>query len=398
MRDPAYNAQQPASGFSLRDLLHVYFKHQVKILLIFITTVVTVFAGTLLTDPVYEATASLLVKNGREYQTKPVVGDSRSLMVVDQEAIVNSEIQILYNRKVIERVVTDMGVGTIYPKLISARLSGITPVEAATLQFSKALYAVGIKNSNVISVSYQNQDPVIAAKALTLLIEFFKEKHLEVFSNPQSSFLEKQLADYQQRLKASETALETFKQQSQVYSVEEQRSLLLKQRVDLDTALNGTKNRVEEIQKRIATYREQLQHISQDPARYMPTDMDKVVGDAQTQLLSLQLKEQELRAKDYRSDSRAVGSVRTQLLLVKRFLKAQQQIMDTKARTANPVYQDVEKEMLKAEAELISQRASAVTPSPNNLTRSAARYNLSTKSRANFVISSENLRPTRRTT
>ena len=75
----------------------------------------------------------------------------------------------------------------------------------------------------------------VAAKALTLLIDFYKEKHLEVFSNPQSLFLEKQLTEYQQRLKESEDALESFKQKNRVYSLKEQRSLLLKQRIDLDT-------------------------------------------------------------------------------------------------------------------------------------------------------------------
>jgi uncharacterized protein involved in exopolysaccharide biosynthesis len=53
--------------------------------------------------------------------------------------------------------------------------------------------------------------------------------------------------------------------------------------------------------------------------------------------------------------------VRKEIQLVKDFLKAQEADISRKVQTGNPVYQEVEKEMLKAEAELTSQRAGAVT-------------------------------------
>jgi uncharacterized protein involved in exopolysaccharide biosynthesis len=362
MTVPSPSEQQEAPGSGRRDFLHVLFKHKAKILTIFIATVVTVTLGSFLIAPVYEATASLLVKIGREYITRPEVGDARNLpIVVNQEEMINSEIEILNKRELIEKVITTMGVSTIYPQLASNPPAKITPLEAAVLQFSKDLTVEGVKKSSVISVSFQHRDPAVAAKALTLLIDFFREKHLEVFSNPQSSFLEKQLADYQQRLKESESALEAFKQQNQVYSLGEQRSLLLKQQVELDTALKNTKNRSEELQKKVASYREQLRDMTQNKARYTQTERDRIVVEAQNRLLGLQLKEQELLAKNYREDSRSVENVRKELQLVKSFLKVQEADISRKVQTSNPVYQEVEKEMLKAEAELTSQRAGAVT-------------------------------------
>jgi len=362
MNVPSPGVQQESPGSSLRNLLHILFKHQVKILTLFIATVVTVTVGSFRIAPVYEATTSLLVKIGREYITSPVVGDARNLpMVVNQEEIINSEIQILNNRELIEKVITAMGVGTIYPPLASDPPARMTPLEAAVLQFSKNLTVEAVTKSNVINVSFQHPDPAVAAKALTFLIDFYKEKHLEVFSNPQSSFLEKQLTEYQQRLKESENAFEAFKQKNQVYSLEEQRSLLLKQQIDLDTALKNTKNRIDELQKKVASYREQLRGIAQNKARYTQTERDKIVVEAQTQLLSLQLKERELLAKNYREDSRFVGNVRKEIQFVKDFLKAQEEEIGRKMQTSNPVYQEIEKEMLKAEADLTSQRAGSVT-------------------------------------
>lgn len=353
--------RQAGPGISLRGLLHVLFKHWTKILIIFLVTVVTITVASFLATPIYEATASLLVKIGREYMNKPEVGDTRNVMVVNEEEIINSEIEILNNRDLIKKVIVSMGVGKIYPELASAPSPRASSLETAVLRFSQGLKVDGIKKSNVITLSFQHQDPVIAAQALALLIEFFNEKHLEIFSNPHSSFLEKQLADYQRRLKESESVLESFKQQNQVYAVEEQRSLLLRQQIELDTALKNTKNRIEELQKKLASYRAQLRDIAQNATRYTQTDRDRIVVDAQTRLLSLQLQEQEALGKDYREDSRLVGNVRQQIQLVKSFLKTQEEDIGRKVRTGNPVYQEVEKEMLKAEAELASQQAGAVT-------------------------------------
>ena len=55
-------------GRSLRDFLHVLFKRKWVILLFFIGTTITVTALTLLfTQPVYQATAQILVGPGREH-------------------------------------------------------------------------------------------------------------------------------------------------------------------------------------------------------------------------------------------------------------------------------------------------------------------------------------------
>jgi len=72
----------------------------------------------------------------------------------------------------------------------------MAPLDHAILGFGKKLNVESVRKSNVIQVSFLHKDPQIAAKAVNLLVELYKEKHLQVFSNPQSSFLEKQLAEY----------------------------------------------------------------------------------------------------------------------------------------------------------------------------------------------------------
>ena len=69
-------------------------------------------------------------------------------------------------------------------------LPGSTPFEAAVTGFQKKLTVEGIKKSSVIEVSFRTRTPELAAQAVNLLVDFFKEKHLAVHSGTQSTFLE----------------------------------------------------------------------------------------------------------------------------------------------------------------------------------------------------------------
>jgi uncharacterized protein involved in exopolysaccharide biosynthesis len=368
--------QEPPSG-GLRDFLTILFKHRTKVWVIFLATVLTVTIGSFLIPPTYEAKSSLMVKMGREYVNRPEVGDTRSLMSLNQEEVVNSEIPILTSRELIEKVLTAMKVETVYPDLAKDPPSNMTPLQAAILAFEKKLTVEGVKKSNVIEVAFQHKDPQVAARAVNLLVDDYKAKHLQVFSDPQSSFLEQQLADYEQKLKESESRMEAYKQKHRVFSLEEQRTLLLKQRMELDTSLKTTRNQVDELQKKLSSLKSQQKARTEDPSNYTLSERDKIIVEARSRLLSLQLKEQDL-LKQYTESNRLVLNTRKEIQLVQVFLKEQETEISGKVRTGNPVYQEVEKETIKTQAELSSQiaKAAALTRQLGNLENEIRSFDL----------------------
>jgi uncharacterized protein involved in exopolysaccharide biosynthesis len=220
--------ERPSRG--RRDFLTILFKHRSKVGVIFLATVLTATVVSFLIPPTYEARSSLMVKFGREYVNRPEVGNSQPfLLSLTQEEVVNPEIQILSSRELIEKVLATLKVETVYPDLATSPPSKMTPLQAAVLAFGKNLTVEGVKKSNVIEVAFRHKDPQVAARAVNLLVDDYMEKHLQLFSDPQSSFLEQQLAGYEQKLKESESRMEAFKRKNRVFSPEEQRSLLLKQ-------------------------------------------------------------------------------------------------------------------------------------------------------------------------
>ena len=351
---------QESSGGSLRDFLAILFKRKAAILTIFLATVITVAVGSFLMAPTYEARSSLLVKFGREFIYRPEVGDKAPMISFNQEEAINSEINILTSQDIIERVIKTIGLENIYPELAKNPPARMTPLEAAVIGFQKKLTAEGIKKSSVIEVSFQHQDPKVVARAVNLVVDFFKEKHLAVHSGTESTFLESQTDLYDQELKNSENRLEAFKQKNRVYSLDEQRSLLLRQRTELDTSLKSTQNRIDELRKKVASLRGQMKGILADKNLYTQNEREKIIVEAQGKLLTLQLSEQELSSK-YTDHNRLLVNVRNEIRFIRDFLKEQEEAISSKVKTANPVYQGTEMDAMKAEVEEASLRAKAAT-------------------------------------
>jgi uncharacterized protein involved in exopolysaccharide biosynthesis len=353
------NVEEEREYGGTRDFLTILFKHKSKILIIFFAVVLTVAIGSFLMAPTYEAKSTLLVKIGREYMYRPEVGTGTQISVSppNQEEIVNSELQVLENRELMEKVIRTIGVENLYPTLAKRTYSdGVTPVDMAVIAFGKDLTVEGVKKSNVIEVSYRNKDRQMAAKALNLLVELFKEKHLQVYNDPKSSFLEQQLDEYREKLKGSEEGLQQFKQQNRVYALDEQRNLLLQQRVNADTTYKEALNSTAELRQRLSTLNEKAHTMSENLPLYTVSERDRAITDAKAKLFDLQMKEQELLTK-YKEDNFRVVDVRKEVATAQRFVTEQEEDVKAAVRTGNPVFQEIEKERIKTEADLKAQQA-----------------------------------------
>ena len=347
---------------SLLSCLTVIFKHKKKIVIIFTIIVAAVTGVTLLEKPVYEAKSSVLVKIVRDDTPRPgMVVDTGTLSrSVSQEERINTEIEILTGRELAEKVITTLQIEKMYPDLVNPEATKEEIMDQAVQIFGQNLKVIGVRKSNVISVSFQHNDPAIVARAVNMLVDAFKDKHLILHSNPQSSFISGQLASFEAKLRDSEKKLQEYQQENNAFSLEEQRSLLLRQRTELDTAYKMANDSVHENMKRSASIKSALNKIANNKTRYTHTDRDRIVIDARARLLELELREQELKRK-YTSSNGLVIDARKQIEMVGQFLKEQEEGIVGKVKTGNPVYQSMEIDLFRAEADLNSQAAKADT-------------------------------------
>jgi uncharacterized protein involved in exopolysaccharide biosynthesis len=365
------------SKASLRDFLHVVFKRKTQILIFFGLTFITVAIGTLVMEPTYEATSQILVKMGRENLYVPTVPSRNNLSPVvsfDREEQINSEIEILKGRFLAQKVVESLGAAAIYKDakesgrgLLSAlfRRPPVpqAAVEKATLKLQEALGVEGVRKSDVIEVSFEHQDPQMAAVVVNTLVKFYLDHHVDVHKTPQSyGFFQEQSQILKDKLNGAEQKLKAFKKNHAISSLEEERSLLLRQEADLSTDLNQTVSHEAETQNRIAQLRQQLANTAQ----IIPLDEEVdhnplAISALQGRLVELELKEQGLLGK-YTEQSRLVQNVREEIQMVREKLADQENRRYGKTRSGvNTTYQRLQEQFLQNEAELKALRGKKET-------------------------------------
>jgi len=345
---------------SVLDVLTILFKRKMTIIVVFISIVAVAVGVTFLQKPVFETKSTLLVKMLKDDTARPGMGtgDDRLSLTLSQDELINTEIQILTGRELAEKVITAVQMENMYPNLVTKSAKKAEAMDQAVRVFEESLQVAGVRKSNVISVSFQHNDPEITARAVNLLVEAFRDKHLSLHSVPQSHFIGSQLASFDEKLKQSEKNLQEYQQRNRAFSLEEQRSLLLKQRADFDAAYKVTSNNLRETKERIASLNSQMKFAANNNARYTNTERDQIIVDAKSKLLEQQLKEQELRRK-YTANNPLVIDAKKEVEMVNQFVKEQEEVIIGKVKTGNPVYQSMEMDLFRAEADLNSQAAKA---------------------------------------
>jgi uncharacterized protein involved in exopolysaccharide biosynthesis len=241
-----------------------------------------------------------MIKHGREFYYRAAAGTESGGSVFTLEEMVNSEVEILNGRDLAEQVIEELGVERVYPDMLEDPEADPAIVFAAAVsRLRDSVVVTDIVESSIIRITLDHVDPVVAAEALNLLIDRFKDKHVEIFSEPKTSFIADQLAIYAARLGASEDAFEAFRQAHGLYSLAEQKSLLLNQRMQLDTELNTTEFRISELEQQLTFLNGQSN--SDDPTKpppYLTEDRQSLVarrGELGTVLQQVEMRLAELR-------------------------------------------------------------------------------------------------------
>lgn len=342
--------EQQQQAFNLKDILTIGFKHKWKIIIPFVVIVIGTIIVAMIPEKQYVARSVIMVKVGREFMQIPEVGPDR-LPTPNQEAILNTEIQLLMSPDLIAKTIDRIGVQNIYPGLLKKDIPPQVLRELAVMQFLKNAMVRDVKKSSLLEIFFRHEHPVVAATVVNTMVDTLKEKHLQVFSDTRTTYLEEQLKQYEEKLRGSESALSTFKQRHQAYSLDEQKSLLIKQRADLDMTVKTDQAKIKELQQRIAFLKDQRNVFN-----------DAVVNELRSRLNELQRKEQDLSEK-YNDTSKPLVNLRKEIQLLREQLKN----TDAENRRAEITRIQVELEPLQVRVAEMSKVLARVESDLHNL-------------------------------
>ena len=243
----------------------------------------------------------------------------------------------------------------MYPDiLLDTPPRNMSPLDASAQEMLENLQASVVRDTNVINISFQHKSPEVSTRVIKLLVDFLLEKHLEIFSNPQTSFFEKQVLTYQELYSQSQTRLHEFKQEHGVSSLVTEQTLLLEQRRNLDRSLKEIQNKKQGLASKLSSLKVQIAQVSERVSLASVSGRQNVIDEAKANLLELRLQEQKLSTR-YRDSSRRLTDIRDEITMVKIFIQQQESTLTDKVTTGkNPVYEQLEIETHSTQSELRS--------------------------------------------
>lgn len=177
-------------------------------------------------------------------------------------------------------------------------------------------------------------------------------------SNEQAfSIMQQQLSAYKERLQESERNLEAFQQEHGIILLDSQINLLLQQRKTLDSSLKTARNVTMGFKEKLAWVKDQIKEVPRDIALSKTSREQGVIGGAKSNLLGLQLKEQQLLTK-YTKSSPHLRAIHEEMAVIARFIKEQEaKEAESVSSGKNPIYAEMEMQLFRTQAELVSAEA-----------------------------------------
>jgi uncharacterized protein involved in exopolysaccharide biosynthesis len=322
-----------------REVLSILFKERRKLIGTFLGLAALVIGYSYVLTPYYEATSSLLVKTGREFQVRsdPNAPVASAPSVTKQE-VVNSEIQILTSRDLVEGVINRIGGAKLYPGAGDWNTPGSPAMDAAVRSFYANLKVSPVEQSDVIDLSYRNPNRGLAIQALSLVVELYQQKHAEMFSDPRYKFLEQQAKQYDDQLAAQSQKEAEFKTANSLFDVDAQRGKLLDDRSSISSILQQLQSQSIDAHRRIDFLQSRLKTTPALIAAGVTTS--DMVEQAKTRLLDLQVKAQQLRER-YVGDVKPLQDAEQEMAQLREFVAHPDPIKQKQWSQRNAAYDDM---------------------------------------------------------
>jgi uncharacterized protein involved in exopolysaccharide biosynthesis len=320
---------EPELALTLRDYVAPIFRKRRLVTIAFLCIFLGAILAALLLPRKYEAEMKILVNRER---VDPVVTSNPELQpvptivpVVSEEDL-NSEVELLKSRDLLEKVVLACGLSKDRPTGVSVLLERLsnalhqapstreTRVARAVQDLQERLVVDPMKKTTLIRVTYASRDPELAAQVLQTLATLYQEKHAAVHRPPGTfRFFNQQADHYREELASTETALTEFDTRENVIDPVTQKQLLLQELSQFEAGYQQAQANAYQASRRAAALRDQKSATPErQTTQVTKLDNPQLLSVLEGTLLTLELKRSELVGK-YKPDYFPVQQVDAQI-------------------------------------------------------------------------------------
>jgi uncharacterized protein involved in exopolysaccharide biosynthesis len=340
------------SALNRREVASILFKHGKLLVSVFVAVFVIVFGGSYLLTPKYKAEAQLLIQSGREFQVVPEKGENLpTVPYMTKQEVVNSEVQILQSEDLIESVIRAMGLKRLYPEIAGDGDSEAEQMSEAADKFNRNFEVEPVTMSNIVILRYWNPDRQTAIDTVQKLSDLYQQKHIAIFGDKQSGFLEAQTNDYEKQLENVTAQIASLKVSQQLSDIVYEREQLIQDRSDLESKLRDLKSQSIDAHRTIDYYQNQLKSMpelvlaNENSADAVETAKARLL-DLNTQLLQLE----ERYTPDNPEAAGPIADLKTQIAQIQAFID-NPALNEQKQFGRNTTYDDARLKLQNAQAD-----------------------------------------------
>lgn len=382
--------KERAREASLRDLYYVLFRHKWKMTVFFFAVVVAVTVVTFLRDEIYRSKAKLLVRIGRESATlDPTAATGKLINVTEsRQNQINSELEVLRSQELLEKVVDSIGyeaflrcsdeklsnktvVSETIGKIrqgVHATVNGVRGLlkrldsvrslsdrDAVVLGMMNNLGIGSMKDSSIITISYDAKSPKLAQQVVDKLIDLYLEKHIAVHQTPGSyQFFVQQSDHLRDKLRQSEDELRNLKDETGISSLEEHRRVILNRIGTLEQEMSSTNSALASSKAKIEALQKALNIVPEVMVTQETTGFPDYAADAmREEIFKLQLEELRLLT-NFTKESRMAESVHQEVTEAQALLDKEEPARTQVTRGLSIAHEQLKLALLTEQANLSS--------------------------------------------
>lgn len=243
--------------FHLLDYWRIILKHRWTIAAFFTVIVVVVTVGSFLAEPIFRATAQILIE--RESPEILSLPEVMALNTADRDYY-QTQYEILKSRSLAERVVTQLDL-LHHPEFApKKKISDDQPPNSdpapswLSNAFLGRVVIEPVKNSRLVNVSFESIDPQLAQKATNTLAEEYILQNLELhsqLSQEASQWLWNEILEQRKKLEESESALQNYKVEHGIIAIEEKETITPQKLAELNSEVLTAQNQRAELETKV---------------------------------------------------------------------------------------------------------------------------------------------------
>ncbi|MBF2067408.1 MAG: polysaccharide biosynthesis tyrosine autokinase [Calothrix sp. C42_A2020_038] len=266
--------------------------------------------------PSYKAEGSLMIKSNRTSSLTGLTQDLGRLEALGQnDNPLETQVKVVTSNPVIQETIR------------SLQLEDGTGQPMAIPEFSSKLKVEGLKGSDVIQISYKDNDPKIAAKVVNKLIDTYIKLNVDANRNEATSakaFIVQQLPVSEEKVRKAEFNLRVFKEKNQVVVLQQEAAAAVDKMSKLEEQISQAQAQLVDVEGRLKELNNQTQINS--PQAVIASDLSQTPGIqkvlGQLQELEAQL---ELERTRFKSSHPAIVTLEEKVATLRNLLRQRTQ-------------------------------------------------------------------------